>query len=219
MPKRKRSPQDAAIDAALALAESRPWREIQLADIAAEAGLSLAQLAEVAGDKTEILKLFARRTDAALLRSLESDPVEGEPHDRLFDILMRRLELMVPHRKAIARIIASPPEAPSDWLKLLSSALETQTWMLAAAGIEDEGARGALKRNGLALVHARVLRVWASEEDPGMPRTMAALDRALRDGARWLKRAETPIALAKAVSGLLRGVLRARPRGSESTQN
>lgn len=219
MPRKKKSPQDAAIDAALALAERRPWREVRLADVAAEAGLGLAELAEVAGDKTEILKLFAHRTDAALLRSLESDPVEGEPHDRLFDILMRRFELIAPHRRAIARIIVSPPEAPSDWLKLVASALETQTWVLAAAGIEDDGARGALKRNGLALVYGRVLRVWAEEEDAGLPRTMAALDRALRDGARWLKRAEIPIALAKAVSGLLRGVLRARSRTAESPQN
>lgn len=219
MARKKKSPQDAAIDAALTLAEGRPWREVRLADIAAEAGLSLAQLAEVAGDKTELLRLFTRRTDVALLKSLESEPVEGESHDRLFDILMRRFELMAPYRKAIQRILASPPEAPSDWLKLLSSALETQTWVLAAAGIEDEGARGTLKRNGLALVYARALRTWANEEDAGMPRTMATLDRALRDGETWLKRAETPVALFTAASGVLRGLLRRRTPDAPSPQN
>lgn len=207
---RRKTPEDSVIDAAMRLAESRAWRQVRLADIAAEAKLPLADLATVAEDKTDILKLFARRTDRALLRSLEEDPVEGEPHDRLFDILMRRFELMAPYRKAIRSIVDSPPEAPNDWVRLLSSALATQGWVLAAAGLEDDGGRGALKLGGLAWLYGRALRVWASEEDPGMPRTMATLDRGLRDGAEWLRRAETPMAFCVAVSGLFRGLARAR---------
>lgn len=184
-----------------------------MADIAGEAGLKLADLAGIADDKLDLLRLFARRTDRSLLKSLEADPVEGEPRDRLFDILMRRFEIMAPHRKAIQSIIDSPPESPADWAKLVSSALTTQGWVLTAAGIEDHGARGALKLGGLAWVYARALRVWAKEEDAGMPRTMATLDRSLRDGADWLKRAETPLAACVALSGLARGFMRRR-RGS-----
>ncbi len=216
MPRRK-NPEDAAIEAAMRLAEGRPWREIRMADVAREAALTLADLAAVADDKMDLLRLFARRTDKALLKSLEADPVEGEPHDRLFDILMRRFELMVPYRKAIANMLDSPPESPADWAKLASSALTTQGWVLAAAGIEDHGARGAIKLGGLALVYARALRVWAKEEDAGFPRTMATLDRSLRDGADWLKRAETPIAACVALSGLARGFMRRRSRPQEDT--
>jgi hypothetical protein len=208
---RKQPPEDAVIEAAMRLAATRPWRQVRLQDIAGEAGLTLADLAAVAVDKTDILRLFSRRMDRALLRSLEASPVEGEPQDRLFDVIMRRFELMAPYRKAIASILDSPPEAPVDWVRLADSAFTTQGWILAAAGIDDDGTRRLIKLNGLAWVYGKALRVWAREEDAGMPRTMATLDRSLREGGEWLKRAETPIAFLVALKGLAKGLVK-RPR-------
>lgn len=214
---RKQPIEDTVTDAAMRLAASRPWRQVGLRDIAAEAGVKLADLAAVAADKTEILRLFSRRMDRDLLRSLEVTPVEGEPHDRLFDVIMRRFELMAPYRKAVASILDSPPEAPVDWVRLADSAFVTQGWMLAAAGIDDDGTRRLIKLNGLAFVYGKALRVWAREEDAGMPRTMATLDRSLRQGGEWLRRAETPLAFLVALKGLVRGLSSRRPRPPEAS--
>jgi hypothetical protein len=38
---------------------------------------------------------------------------------------------------------------------------------------------------GLALLYASVLRTWLDDTDPGLARTMAALDSALARGQRW----------------------------------
>ena len=84
--------EDAVIDAALGIAARRRWRDVRLNDIAEEAGLELSEVARVASSKADILRLFSRRTDRALLESLKEQPVEGDPHDRLFDVVMRRLE-------------------------------------------------------------------------------------------------------------------------------
>lgn len=202
--------ENAIIDAALRLAATRGWRDIRLSDIAAEAGLDLAELAQVTSSKADILRRFARRTDRQLLDSLKNQPVPGTAHDRLFEVIMRRLEVLQPHRAAIAGIIDSPAGGPTDWLTLTLSAATSQRWMLAAAGIEDDGAGGVMKQGGLGCVYARTMRVWITDDDPGLARTMASLDRDLRSGADWLRRAETPIAICTALSGLARGLFRGR---------
>lgn len=202
--------ENAVIDAALRLAARRRWRDVRLGDVAAEADVDLADLAEVASSKADIVRRFSRRTDRALLASLKTQPAEGDPHDRLFEVVMRRLEILTPHRAALASILEAPAGHPTGMAMLASSAATTQRWMLTAAGLEEEGAGGLVKQGGLACVYARTLNVWLNDDDPGLARTMSTLDGDLRNGARWLRFAEVPITLATALSGIARGLWRGR---------
>ena len=202
--------ENAVIDAALRVAARRGWRDVRLSDIAAEANIDLADLARVTSSKADIVRRFSRRTDRALLDSLKAQPAEGDPHDRLFEVVMRRLEILAPHRAALTSIVEAPAGHPTGMLMLASSAATTQRWMLAAAGLEEDGPGGLVKQGGLACVYARCLRVWLKDDDPGLARTMAGLDRDLRDGARWLRFAEVPISLCTALSGIARGLWRGR---------
>jgi hypothetical protein len=59
--------------------------------------------------------------------------------------------------------------------------------MLEAAGIHHGGALGRVAINGAALLYAKVFRVFLEDEDPGLARTMAALDRALERGERAMQ--------------------------------
>ena len=43
---------------------------------------------------------------------------------------------------------------------------------------------------GLAIAWSRILDAWVHDEDPGLAKTMAALDRALMRGSRFVARAE-----------------------------
>jgi hypothetical protein len=58
--------------------------------------------------------------------------------------------------------------------------------MLRAAGIGPEGLEGQLRTAGLGTIYASVFRTWLEDDDPGLARTMAALDRRLRRGERTL---------------------------------
>jgi hypothetical protein len=42
-----------------------------------------------------------------------------------------------------------------------------------------------IRAQGLALLFGSVLRTWVRDDDPGLARTMAALDRALARGQRF----------------------------------
>ncbi len=207
----------AIVAAAFKLAATRAWSEVKLADIAAEAGLSLADIAGVIGGKADILRLYGRQLDSKMLASLDADPVSGFAHDRLFDILMRRLELMDGDKAAIRSIVATPAASLPDYATLAGSMLQSQDWVLSAAGLEDSGLRGAMKTTGLALVYVRTVKVWSNDDDAGLARTMAQLDRSLRDGADWIKRLEAPLTLATALSSLARGFFKAR-RGPSPSQ-
>ncbi|MBL8894439.1 MAG: hypothetical protein JNJ53_07550 [Rhizobiales bacterium] len=213
----------ALYEAAFRLAERQSWREVTMSAVAAEAGLTLAETAREVTGKIDLLRAFSRDIDVQLLQSLEAEPLEGEPHDRLFDAMLRRIELLSPHKPALKSIAAAPADGPSEFLSLLASAMDTQGWLLAAAGLEAPGARGDLHRLGLAKIYADTLRVWLDDDDPGMARTMAALDRKLRDGEAWLKRLEIPWAMCKGFAGAIRAYRETRnarrtpPDTSEAT--
>jgi AcrR family transcriptional regulator len=197
---------DVIVDAALRLAAERPWAEVTLVAIAEASGVSLAELARHVSGKTQILEAFARKMDSQLLASLASDPVEGDAHDRLFDVMLRRFELLAPHKAAIANIAKAPAEGPAEWLHLLASSLTTQGWMLAAAGIKLSGLTGDAAKLGLAKIAVDTLRIWLKDDDAGLARTMAALDRKLRDGEALMKRLETPIALCSGFARVFRSL-------------
>ena len=144
--------------------------------------------------------------------------MEGDVHDRLFDIIMRRLELLEPHKAAVRNIVKDPADGAADWANLSAALIDSQGWTLAAAGIEEAGRREAVKRQGLALVMARTLMVWAEDDDPGLAKTMAALDRSLRDGAKWLERLDAPLAMGQAFANLALAILQRRSRSGSSPE-
>ena len=62
-------------------------------------GLTLAAAYEAYPSKAAILTGIGRDIDARLFASLEDDPLDGSPKDRLFDLLMRRFDALNDHRR------------------------------------------------------------------------------------------------------------------------
>ncbi len=172
------------IAALLSLLAEKSLDEIGLAEIASSAGVSLVQLRGAFGSPLAILAAYLKDVDRAVLAADFSDMEEEPPRERLFDVLMRRLEAMAPHRAAVRSLLRSARRHAPLALALNALAVRSQKWMLTAAGIKAGGPGGALHAQGLALLFARVLRTWVRDEDPGFARTMAELDRALARGQR-----------------------------------
>jgi len=98
---------------------------------------------------------------------------------------MRRLEALAPDKAAIRSLMRSARRHPSLALAFNALAVKSQRWMLTAANIDAAGPRGIVRAQGLALLFAGVLRTFVADEDEGLARTMAALDRALSRGQHW----------------------------------
>ena len=97
---------------------------------------------------------------------------------------MRRLEAMAPYREGLREVAAWLRREPAAALAMNQAAMYSMRFMLEAAGIEAKGASGALKLQGLALAWARVLQTWLDDDEPGLSKTMAELDRVLTRGER-----------------------------------
>jgi|SRR5215472_1824300 len=179
------SDRDKIIAALFALLTEKPIERIGLAEIAERAGVSLTELRGAFGSPLAIVAAHAKDIDRAVLAADLSDMAEEPPRERLFDVLMRRLELLAPDREAIRSLLRSAGRNPPLALALNALTVRSQKWMLAAAGIGASGPRGALRAQGLALLYGSVLRTWVRDDDPGLARTMAALDRALGRGQRF----------------------------------
>jgi AcrR family transcriptional regulator len=173
------------IAAFLALLADKPFEAIGFDEIAARAGVSLGELRSEFGSSLAIVAAHMKATDRAVLAEDLSDMAEEPERERLFDVLMRRLEALAPHRQAIRSLLRSARRDPPLAFALNGLAVRSQQWMLTAAGIRASGPRGMLRAQGLAMLFASVLRTWVRDEDPGQARTMAALDRALARGQRF----------------------------------
>jgi len=175
---------NAIIDALLALAAEADWESISLEDLAARAGVSLAQLRNAYDGRLAVIADFASRTDQAVLAGIDAD-MAGEPaRERLFDVLFARLEALASCREAVGNLGKAARRDPLLALELNRIVTTSMGWMLTGAGISATGPGGLVRAQGLALVWARVLRTWLDDDDPGLARTMAELDRRLREGER-----------------------------------
>lgn len=158
---------DTAAQALLKLAADRPWGEITLRDIAVEAGADLADLYGAVQAKADLLARISRDHDLAALRTAATP--SDDPHDRLFDSVMARVEAMEPYRAALTLIAR---EAPALVARLFPA---TARAVLEAAGLEATPPRLL----AMTLVWARVAQVWRDDEG-ALNRTMAEIDKRLR---------------------------------------
>jgi AcrR family transcriptional regulator len=176
---------DKAIDALMALLAERSFEQVGLAEVAGRAGMKLSQLRAEFGSTLAILGAHIKEIDRTVLAGGDVDMAEEPARERLFDVLMRRLEAYAPYKDAVRSIMCSVRRSPSLAFALNAMAVRSQRWMLEAAGIGASGPRGALRAQGAALMFARVLSVWIDDEEEGLDRTMAALDRGLSSAERW----------------------------------
>ena len=214
-PPRGTTDRDKAIDALMALLAEHSFEQIGLAEVAGRASIKLSQLRAEFGSTLAILGAHIKDIDRAVLAGGDADMAEEPVRERLFDVLMRRLEALAPYKDAVRSIMRSARRNPPLALALNAMALRSQHWMLEAAGIGASGPRGALRAQGAALMFARVLSVWVDDDEEGLDRTMAALDRGLASAARWAGFVDDLCALPKCI---MRGPRRRRRARDEEAE-
>jgi AcrR family transcriptional regulator len=209
------SDRDKAVDALMALLAEQSFEQIGLAEVAGRAGLKLSALRSEFGSTLAIVGAHIKDIDRAVLAGGTADMAEEPARERLFDVLMRRLEALAPYKAAVRSLLRSARRNPGLALALNAMAVRSQSWMLEAAGIGASGPKGALRAQGAALMFARVLSVWFDDDEPGLDRTMAALGRGLASAERWAGFLDELCSLPKCIG---RGRRRRRARDEEEAE-
>ena len=197
------STRDRIVDALMELAAERDWDRIEISDVAERAGVTLLEFREAFPSKGAVLGSFNRRIDQLVLGDDDKSLSEESTRDRIFDVLMRRFDALSPYKYALKRMAPSLARDPLTLAALNQAALNSMRFMLAAAGVETEGPMGAFKLQGAVLAYAKVMDVWFRDEDPGLSRTMAALDEELKRGGMVINRLEDLERMTQPLSGAL----------------
>ena len=171
--------------AVLRLAAARGWKDVTLEQIAKAAKLSSAQKKQFV-HKNDVLPCIVRMVTQETQAATGKPDKRAAPHDRLFDVMMTRFDVMQKNRKGLLAIFKNVPQAPDMLCKFLPTQGEAMRDMLALAGLAEEGKgpRQHLVGLGLGVVYLATLRVWQTDETLDMAKTMAALDRYLRWAGR-----------------------------------
>ena len=177
------------------------WPGLTMRRLAAEAGAETPGLRQRFPTRLDLLLLHGRVMDQAVMEG--TIPGQGgSARDRIFDVLMRRLDAMQPHRAGILRLLEDMRRDPLLALALAPHIGIAMRWMLEAAEVESKSCEARLLALGLSGVWLATIRAWVRDDSPDMGSTMAALDSAL-DRAERIAR---PL-------GLLRGEAAPPPPG------
>lgn len=182
---------DTAFDAALvasafSLAGERGWHRVSVTAAARAADLPLDRARGRFLGRNAILGRFGRLADQ---HALAHATTEGSHRDRLFDLVMRRIDFLQTHRGGVLALKSYLPRDPGLALMLGAATLASMAWMLEAAGVRAQGLRGQLRAQGMLAVWLCALRAWERDSTEDLSATMAALDKALDRGVRadsWL---------------------------------
>jgi len=181
-PKPKGDPRPRIVEALLQLAGERRFEDISMRDVATRANVSLGDFRDAFPSKGAVLGGFNRMIDRAVLDQDFTEMAAEAPREKLFDVLMRRLEAMAPYRAGLREIVAWAKRDPISASQLNRAVVNSMRFMLEAAGIDNDGPTASIKLQGLALAWARIVEVWLDDEDPGFSHSMATLDRELTLG-------------------------------------
>lgn len=170
--------------ALLELVESQGWIDLSFADIAEAARVPIAEAHRIYPSKTAILLALSRAIDERILSGLAAEPLEGTAKDRLFDILMRRFDILKADRGAYRRLMRQLPATPAEFAALVCQLRRSLALTLETAGMSASGIKGAIRLKGLLAIYLAGLRAFATDESEDLSKTMAEIDKRLGQAER-----------------------------------
>lgn len=171
--------EDPILNSALRVAAVSGWTRTSMARVAEDAGLPLAAVLRRFPTRSHLLWAWGRHVDAMMLQGgIDPDPRDGA-RDRLFDLIMRRLDALAPHKEALRRLVPGFGGDPLLAMTVAMGLSRSMALTLEAAGLSASGPAGLLRVKGLGAVYAYTVRAWMKDDTPDMAKTMAVLDKAL----------------------------------------
>jgi len=162
---------------ALRLIAARGWGKTTLAIVAKGAKIPEASFKKRFASMNDVIPVIAAEIDREAIAACGI--ISGAPHDRLFDLLMARFDILQLNRKAI-ETMAEAARRDGALSCALARAAMASAWRLTDAAHLDAPPPRPVIAAGLIAVYAYAFFAWRRDESRDMAKTMAALDRALR---------------------------------------
>jgi hypothetical protein len=168
-----------AVDAWLGAVAREGWHGASLESASAGSGIPSAEIMARAGDRLDAALAVA---DHAAREAFLGAAGAGTARERLFDGLMRGLDVLQARREAVLAVAAA--RDPGVLMLLAGRSGPALRRLATAAGVGVDGVRGQLRLAALGGLAARLFLTWRQDESPDMAATMAELDRLLERAER-----------------------------------
>lgn len=167
------------LSAALDVAATHAWEFVAMKQIADSAGLDIDDVTARFPTKADITAAIIDDLDTQVEEVFPDIDEDAPMRDRLFDVLMERIELANRNRAAHISFFKSfgwTKNATCQDITLLKSSMSR---MAKCAGLETDGLFGGFYLAGLSVAYLWVLLTWINDTSPDLGKTMAELDRTL----------------------------------------
>ena len=175
------------VDTFMSLVADTPWDDVTMPAVAKAAGVKLETLRATYDSRLDILEDLARRADVAVLKDLDPNLEDETIRDRFFEVLMQRLDVLAPYKAGLKVLSKQARRDPVLGLTLYRIVFRSQGWMVMASGLGAGGLQGAVRTQAVTMAYLEAMDVWLDDDEPGLARTMAALDKALSKAQGRLK--------------------------------
>jgi AcrR family transcriptional regulator len=183
---------DALLGAMWQVVERHGWKGLTMSRLAAASGMPMGELRRRFPCRLDLLRLHLAAVDRAVLEGTVPG-LGGSARDRVFDVLMRRVDALQAHRAGVLRFLAEAARDPTLGLAMVPALLNSMAWMLEAAELDRGGVTGQLRAKGLLGVWLATLRAWRQDRSADLGPTMAALDQALDQAERVARTFRLPV--------------------------
>ncbi|MBS41275.1 MAG: hypothetical protein CMM83_06125 [Rhodospirillales bacterium] len=172
------------IKAALKCASEVRWKKVSLLMIAEEVDLPLAEIYKHFPSKLAVVgALLERSTD--LIFSRDEPYSSNEPvHDRLLDNILKRFEILEEDKQAIVSIVKDTKFDPLANLFLAPKLFNSMAQTLEKSGINSSGLVGMMRIKGVTVIYLMAFNIWMHDNSPDLEKTMAFLDRRLKQAVQ-----------------------------------
>lgn len=168
------------LDAAFALIAEGGLAGYALRPLADRAGVSMLEVHRELPGRRALLRALSERVDETML-GIDLEEMTGlPPRDRVFELIMRRLDALTPYRPGLVRLRRDLAREPLLALLQGCRLERSMRWLQEAAGLPSSGVRARVRRGMIGAVYLRTLEVWLGDESTDLARTMAELDKGLR---------------------------------------
>jgi len=186
----------AILDAALALAATRGWDALSLAEVAAALGVGLAEIQRHFRGKDDLAEAWFDRADRAMVRTGDAEGwLELPVRERLLRAIQAWFDALAPHRRVTRDMLRYKlqPEHLHLHVQGLLHVSRTVQWLRETARLPARGLRRELEEAVLTAVFVSTVAHWLLDDTPGAQRTRTWLERRLA----WAERLASGIGAAR----------------------
>ena len=168
------------IKGALKCASEARWKRVSLRMIAEEADIPLTEIYKYFPSKIAVVGALLERSTDLIFSNNEPYSSTDSVHDRLLDNLLKRFDILEQDKQAIVSIVKDTKFDPLANLFLAPKLFDSMAQTLEKSGIDSSGLVGMMRIKGITVIYLMALNIWMYDNSPDLEKTMAFLDRRLK---------------------------------------